>query len=139
MRDDFAVMICSHGRAETLTTYDALKKCGYTGKIIIVIDDEDDQHDAYKALFECVEVFCKEDYYRAADGVIEGKQKGILYARNACYDIAIKNGLSYFVEMDDDLSAFYLRYIAEDKAKSAKISCLDDVFDAMIPFSIMSG
>ena len=90
MRDDFAVMICSHGRAETLTTYDALKKCGYSGKIIIVIDDEDEQQNAYNERFDHVEVFCKEDYFREADGVIEGKQKAILYARNACYDIAEK-------------------------------------------------
>lgn len=48
MRDDFAVMICSHGRAETLTTYDALKKHGYSGKIIIVIDDEEAAAQGYE-------------------------------------------------------------------------------------------
>ena len=132
MRDDFAVMICSHGRAETLTTYDALKKCGYSGKIIIVIDDEDEQQNAYNERFDHVEVFCKEDYFREADGVIEGKQKAILYARNACYDIAEKNGLSYFAELDDDITGFDFRYIENGKARSSKAVCLDEIFETLL-------
>lgn len=134
MRDDFAVMICSHGRAKTLTTFDALRECGYTGKIFIIIDDEDNQIDEYRDRFENVHIFCKQKYYEAADGVIEGKQKCILYARNACYDIAAENDLTFFCEIDDDISAFYFRYIAEEKAKQTKIKSLDEVFEELLHF-----
>ena len=132
MRSDFAVMICSHGRAETLTTYDMLRRQGYTGKIIVVIDDEDDQRDAYESRFEWVEVFCKEEYYKSSDGVIQGKQKGILYARNACYDIAVRNGLKFFTEFDDDFSGIDCRYFDGEKLKSYKVENLDELFTQIL-------
>jgi len=132
MRDDFAVMICSHGRAETMTTYDMLRRQGYTGEIIVVIDDEDDQQEEYEARFERVEVFCKEDYFQSSDGVIQGKQKGILYARNACYDIAIENGLKYFTEFDDDFSGIYCRHFDGEKLKSYKVENLDELFTQIV-------
>lgn len=39
----FAVFILSHGRANNIITIQALKKSNYTGKIYIIIDDEDEQ------------------------------------------------------------------------------------------------
>lgn len=48
MRDDFCVFILTHGRANNVITMDTLKKCGYTGKCYIVIDNEDDQEAEYK-------------------------------------------------------------------------------------------
>ena len=131
MRNDFAVMICSHGRAETLTSYDMLRNQGYTGKIFVVIDDEDEQEEQYKKRFDCVEVFCKEAEYIKADGVIPGKQKGILYARNACYDIAKRHDVKYFAEIDDDFSGLYFRYESEGKCKAKKINPLDGLFEVV--------
>lgn len=132
MRSDFAVMICSHGRAETMTTYRMLRNQGFSGEIIIVIDDEDEQAERYKELYDHVEVFCKEDYYKSSDGVITGKQKAILYARNACYDIAERLGLLYFTEFDDDLNSIFLRYIEEDRCLSYKPSNLDKTLDIVL-------
>ena len=132
MRDDFAVMICSHGRAEKVSSFDVLRNHGYTGEIIIVIDDEDGQIDLYKEKFDYVEVFCKEEYYQRSDGVINGKQKAILYARNACYDIAKMKGYSYFIEMDDDFTDIRARGVVDGTLKSAKIKNLDDCFENMI-------
>lgn len=43
MRNDFAVFILTHGRADNVVTVPAIKKAGYTGKIYFIIDDEDDQ------------------------------------------------------------------------------------------------
>ena len=40
---NFAVFILTHGRAENVETYKALRDCGYTGKIYVIIDDEDDE------------------------------------------------------------------------------------------------
>lgn len=47
MRDDFAVMILTHGRADRVYTLSSLRKGGYTGKVFLVLDNEDDQHDEY--------------------------------------------------------------------------------------------
>ena len=46
-RDDFAILIMSHGRANNVVTVDTIKKCGYTGKWYIVIDNEDNQAEDY--------------------------------------------------------------------------------------------
>ena len=40
MRKDFACIVISHGRPEC-STVKVLRDCGYTGKIYIVVDDED--------------------------------------------------------------------------------------------------
>ena len=48
MRDDFAAFILTHGRADNVITYNTLRKQGYTGKIILLIDNEDAQIDDYK-------------------------------------------------------------------------------------------
>ena len=38
MRNDFAVFILTHGRADNVVTVPAIKKAGYTGKIYFIID-----------------------------------------------------------------------------------------------------
>lgn len=47
MRNDFAVFILTHGRADNVATMGALKKSGYTGKWYMIIDDEDETVDQY--------------------------------------------------------------------------------------------
>ena len=47
MLEDFAVLILSHGRADNVITYKTLQRAGYTGRIYIVIDNEDKQADRY--------------------------------------------------------------------------------------------
>ena len=41
MRNDFAIFILSHGRANKVKTLKTLKDCGYNGKWYIIIDNED--------------------------------------------------------------------------------------------------
>ena len=41
MRSDFAAFILTHGRAGSVITDKTLRKCGYTGPIVYVIDNED--------------------------------------------------------------------------------------------------
>ena len=38
---DFGVLILTHGRPDNQKTTKALRKHGYTGRIVYVIDDED--------------------------------------------------------------------------------------------------
>lgn len=62
MRDDFCAFILTHGRPDKVLTYRTLRRAGYTGKIFIVVDDEDKTRHQYMAEFgEQVLVFSKAD------------------------------------------------------------------------------
>ena len=41
MREDFCAVIITHGRPDKIPTYNSLRRHGYTGRIFIVVDDED--------------------------------------------------------------------------------------------------
>ena len=104
--DDFIVFILSHGRANNVVTYETLRSQGYTGRVGIVIDDEDKQGDDYREKFreDNVFVFNKDEIAKNFDEVIKGDRRTVVYARNACFDIARNIGVKYFVELDDDYS-----------------------------------
>lgn len=48
---EYIVFILTHGRADNVVTYNTLRKQGYTGRIGIVIDDEDEQGNLYRKNF----------------------------------------------------------------------------------------
>lgn len=114
MRNDFAVFVLSHGRAERSCTVDTLKRSGYTGQYYVILDNEDNQIDLYKQRFgeEHIIIFDKKAIGETFDIMdnFEGRQV-VTFARNAVYDIAAMLGLKYFFEADDDLSCFRQRYI----------------------------
>ena len=65
---DFAVFILSHGRADTISTYKALRDGGYTGRTYVVIDNEDDQEELYRQKFgDDIIQFDKRDYLEKTD------------------------------------------------------------------------
>lgn len=129
-----AVFILSHGRPDNVITYNRLRAHGYTGRIYIIVDDEDKTIDKYKQNFgDQVIVFSKSDYSGKFDIMDNlGGNKVIVYARNACYDIARSLGLDYFFEYEDDYTYFWFRYPDGDQLGSKKITNLDAVFLAMI-------
>ena len=43
----FAVLILAHGRPELSGTFDKLRSCGYTGRIVFVTDNEDSKAHGY--------------------------------------------------------------------------------------------
>jgi len=51
MRNDFCIFILTHGRPDRVHSYDSLIKAGYTGKVYIVIDDEDKTAAEYRKKF----------------------------------------------------------------------------------------
>ncbi len=58
----FCAFILTHGRPDKVLTYRTLRRAGYTGKIFIVVDDEDKTRHQYMAEFgEQVLVFSKAD------------------------------------------------------------------------------
>lgn len=136
MRDDFAVFILSHGRAKKVKTYKTLKKQGYTGKIYIVIDDEDSQEQEYRAKYgDEIYMFNKQKYLETTDVMCcEEFRKVVVYARNACWDIAKDVGVKYFCVLDDDYNMFESRYIDGRKLKTHTLKDLDAVFNAFIDF-----
>lgn len=135
---NFVAFILSHGRADRVVTYDSLKKSGYTGRIVIVLDNEGPSAPEYISRFgsENVVIFDKAAIAETFDEGVPGDRRTIVYARNACFDIARKLGYRYFIELDDDYTVFEwrfdnrLRYITKDKA----VCNLDAVFDIMLDF-----
>ena len=112
MRDDFCAFILSHGRPDRVYTYKTLKRSGYTGKIYIVIDDQDKTADEYRKRYgNEVLQFCKEEYALKLDeGDNTGKRISTIYARAAMFDLAQKIGCKYFIQLDDDYTEFKFRF-----------------------------
>lgn len=129
-----AVFILSHGRPDNVITYQSLRRQGYTGKIYIIVDDEDKTLNQYKEKFKDeVIVFSKKDY----DGKFDlmdnfTNNKVIVYARNACYDIARNLDLDYFFEYEDDYTQFQYRFIDKDSLRGKSIKNLDQILDKLI-------
>ena len=142
MRDDFAVFILSHGRANKVKTLKMLDKIGYTGKTYIIIDDEDEQEPIYRTL-KCTGVikFCKEAEMKITDTADNfNDHKLVVYARNKCHDIAKELKLNYFLVLDDDYDSLDFRYVAKDgtfKAKTVKNA--NKLFEDTIEFLEVSG
>ena len=104
MPNDFCAFILTHGRPDNVITYNTLLRHGYTGPIYIVIDNEDKTANRYYEVFgDKVVMF---DKLSIAKSIDEGDnfdgRRAIIYARNACFDIAKKLGYTYFIELDDD-------------------------------------
>jgi len=136
VRDDFAAFILTHGRPDRIYTIDTLRGAGYTGKIYIIIDDEDDTEPEYRKRYgDKVVQFCKLDIAKTFDvGDLSQERRTIVYARNACFEIAKKLGLKYFLELDDDYTSFEYRYIQGEKLMVRKCKQLDRLFETMLRF-----
>ena len=140
-KDDFAVFILTHGRADNVKTVKTLEKAGYTGKYYIVIDNEDDQEDRYRELYgDKVMQFDKLEEASKTDTPDLSDNRGvIIYARNYCFDLAKKIGVKYFCELDDDYKNFDYRYIEGEKLKGKGVKQLDTVFELLVDFLEESG
>jgi hypothetical protein len=130
--NEFCVFILTHGRPDNIKTLSTLKKCGYTGKIYFIVDNEDSTMDKYIQKYgDIVKVFDKK---AMADEVDEGNnfdnRKVIIHARNYCFVIAKELGIKYFIQLDDDYYYFGYRYDTGAKI----IKNLDRVFEIMLDY-----
>jgi len=136
--DDFCAFILTHGRADRVLTYNTLRGQGYTGKIYIVIDDEDSQADAYRERYgDEVLQFCKVDAAKTFDEGDNFKdRRAIVYARNACWWLAEQVGCKYFIQLDDDYTTFNHTLDVENVylTKRPKVRNLNAVFASMVDF-----
>jgi hypothetical protein len=125
---DFVILILTHGRSNNVITINTLRKCGYTGRIVLVIDDTDKQRDDYIQNFgiENVRIFDKSKYAALTDQFDNFNDwRTITHARNASYDIAKELGYRYFIQMDDDFTGFQIWKIKDDQLKAKEIQDLD--------------
>ena len=133
--NELVVFILTHGRANNVYTLKTLRKHGYTGKVIFVIDNEDKQADEYYKKYEDVEMFDKKAIAKTFDEADNFEdRRAIIYARNACFDIAKKFGYKYFIEMDDDYTYFEYRVYSADIQKPKNVFNLDAVFLSLLEF-----
>lgn len=143
MRDDFAVFILSHGRANKVYTVKLLERINYTGKWYIIIDDEDKQAEDYYKNFghDKVIMFNKEEIGKTFDIMDNFGGRGVItFARNAVNIIAKELGLKYFLEFEDDYTELKQRYIKEDGTFSAKwVGDFDAVCNEYINFLEETG
>jgi hypothetical protein len=135
MQRNFAAFILTHGRAESVKTYGNLRKHGYSGRIVLIIDDEDKQAQAYKAKYPReVFVFSKTEAANLFDeGDNFSDRRAVVYARNALWGIAEQLGITHFIELDDDYSNFYYR-IDENGFYGNWWARCDWLFDAMCDY-----
>lgn len=137
MSDDFCAFILTHGRPNNVVTFESLKKHGYTGKVYIVIDDEDKTADEYREKFgDKVLMFSKE---KIANEIDEGDnfhdRRAIIYARNACFELAEQVGCKYFIQLDDDYNNFRFKVDGQGSYIDIKgIKNLDAIFSIMLEF-----
>jgi hypothetical protein len=142
---NFAVLILTHGRADNVVTVRSLRNAGYSGRIVFVIDNEDQQAQKYIQNFghENVVMFDKKKYADECDECNNfDERRTITMARNAGFDIAEKLGLSCFVEMDDDYTAFEFRIAIEKKGTCGivkPLKCLDSVFAIYVKYHEQAG
>lgn len=134
MREDFAVFIITYKRPNSQLTYDALKRCNYTGKIYFVVDNTDETIQQYIDNYgvKNVMVFDK-NHYINSDEYDNGTNKAVfataLYARRAVEDIAHSFGLNVFVMADDDISDFIIRCPINNKLHRFPIKDFDTVLN----------
>jgi len=142
MENKLVVFILTHGRPDNVKTLSTLKKSGYTGKIYYIVDNEDKHIEAYKKNFgnEYVKVFNKKEM---ADIIDEGnnfdERRTITHARNACFIIAKELNIKYFIQLDDDYTAFDFRIDTESTENCGvikPIKKLDIVFDMLLNYYI---
>jgi hypothetical protein len=142
MKNNFAVFILTHGRANNVRTCKTLRAQGYTGKIYLMVDDEDSQVDEYKKLYkDQVVVFSKQaaiDYTDSGDNF--RKRNSVVYARNWNFVVAKELGIDYFLQLDDDYTTFRHTFNNDYEYITAqtKINDMNKICEAFVDFLIES-
>ncbi len=131
----YAIFILSHGRANDIKTVEMLQKYHYTGDWYVVIDDEDDQEQLYREKFgEHIIQFNKKAVADETDtgDMSEDRRVGV-FARNFIVDEADRLGYKYHLQLDDDFTGFYYRYVDSNNQLKAKIvNNLDKMFEVVL-------
>ena len=136
--NNFGVFILTHGRPNKVVTYRKIRKHGYTGKIWLILDNEDITAPAYEKKYPGeTYIFDKNAAALITDTMDnEDHNKGVVFARNMAWSIAEELGLDYFIVLDDDY--FDFRHITDETNNVVphriKIVDLDSVFRVLVKF-----
>ncbi len=132
---DYCVFILTHGRPDNVLTLKTLLRCGYTGIVYFVVDNEDSSVGKYVENFgnEFVKIFDKK---AMADKMDEANnfdnRKVIVHARNYCFELAKELGYKYFIQLDDDYYEIDYKF---PKSKGLVIpKNLDIIFSLMLDY-----
>lgn len=135
--EKFVVFVISHENPYNIRTLKTIKAKGYTGNWLILIDDKDKYLDEYIKLYgkDKIAIYNKEEVALYTDEMNNFKdRKCILFARNACFDIAKKLGYQYFCELDEDYTDFRYRYEINGMLSSLHIENLTEIFNEMLKY-----
>lgn len=132
--EGFVAMILTHGRPDRVLTYRILRQYGYTGPILLVVDDEDECGEEYRRRFpgEVVSFSKREAASLFDEGDNFEDRRAVVYARNAVWRIAREAGYRYFIQLDDDYNSAYFRFNSRQEYGAWRLQPLDEVFAAMI-------
>ena len=137
MENNFCVFILTYGRPNKILTLDTLKKQKYNGDYFFVCSIDDEELPEYKSLYgDKVITFDKLDYIKDYDLFDRFNKIGvIIFARNACFDIAEKLGYKYFIQLDDDYTDFRYKFDGNFNYIDRKqIVDINRTFDSMLNF-----
>lgn len=134
--EEFCAFILTHGRPDKVHTRRTLKRCGYTGRIILLVDDQDRTLPDYiREYGDEVVVFSKEEIAKTFDeGDNFDDRRTIVYARNACFGIAKRLGFKYFIQLDDDYTDFRYKFNARGQYGDWYIKNLDAIFTLLLGY-----
>jgi hypothetical protein len=133
----FAIFILTHGRPNNVKTVKTFLKAGYTGNYYIVIDNEDKTAEEYREIYgDKVIMFDKEAISKTFDEADNfGDRRSIVYARNACFEIAKKLKLDYFMQLDDDYYEISYKFDDNKFYRQKHINGgLDNILDMMLNY-----
>lgn len=132
---DFCMFILSYGRANRIYTLKVLEKANYTGPYFIIVGEDDKEKNEYIKLYgNKVIMFDKNNYKHNDTGDNFEGINIVLFARNACFDIAKKLGYKYFMELDDDYKYFELRFNNQYIFKHIKKMNLDYIINYCLEY-----
>jgi hypothetical protein len=134
---NFACLILSYNRPNNVKTISSLRRQGYSGRIILVLDDTDITADEYKKNYpDCeIYIFSKKEAAEYTDtGDNTGNMKSVIFARNMCFKIAKEKELDFFLELDDDYVGYRYTTGKNNIFHRSTIQNLDRVFDIFLDY-----
>ena len=136
--EELAVFILTYGRPNNVKTYKTLNRFGYTGKKYLICSTDDKKLNQYKSQYKNeVVVFNKQDVKNTFDiGDNFDDERVVVYARNACFDIAKKLGIKYFLVLDDDYTDFSYRFNNDLQYHKGRgyIKNIQEIFNAILNY-----
>lgn len=137
----YALIIFTYGRPKKVYTVKSVRKAGYTGRIILLLSDDDPTIEEYREQYKnekdvFIRVFNKDSLIGTFDKMDNfGNMKVGVFARNYIPILARKLKLDGYVVFDDDYTGFHHRYTTDGKKLSyISVYDMDAVNDIMFDF-----